>query len=219
MIAWQRRGGERLAAAEERAGRPGSDTDETARRGPCGRSPARRSRAGGHAAQKPALAAVRVDDVGLEVARSRVRWRGSWRHRAADGSRGAATGTICSGTPRAACIGFEASLRPERRTGDQQHVVAVVAEQILAVEQRVLLRAAEDQPRDDVSDPHAEDGSTRQRRSAVSTRRGRGTDPAAAPFGRPRGGRRRRGLRPARSRRGSPCPTSTSVPTIVRTML
>ncbi len=44
--------------------------------------------------------------------------------------------------------------RPQRRPGDQQHVVAVLAEQVFAAEHGVFLCSAEDQSRDDVGDTH-----------------------------------------------------------------
>ncbi len=48
----------------------------------------------------------------------------------------------------------QTSLWSQCRASNEQHVIPMQANQILAVEERVLLRATEDQSSDDVSDAH-----------------------------------------------------------------
>ena len=61
---------------------------------------------------------------------------------------------------------FEAALGAEARAGDEHDLVAVIAGEVLAVEDCVFLRAAEDQSSDDVGDAHWEER-VRGRRSGV----------------------------------------------------
>ena len=110
-------------------------------------------RGGGHAAEDAGLGAVGVDHVGLEATDrglnvsigervgqrsdlSLQSWRNFQRH------------SPCPG-PRQQVAFVQA-----RRPSQQQHVVAVAVQEILAAQQRVFLRAAEHEPGDDMEDFH-----------------------------------------------------------------
>jgi hypothetical protein len=45
----------------------------------------------------------------------------------------------------------------QRRTGHQQHFIAVEAHQVLTTQQRVLLRPADNHPRNDMNNTHQKD--------------------------------------------------------------
>ena len=46
------------------------------------------------------------------------------------------------------------SFRPQRRTGHEQHVVTVIPYQVLATQERILLCASHNHPRNDMGYPH-----------------------------------------------------------------
>ena len=56
--------------------------------------------------------------------------------------------------PPCPCPLEEASFRPQWRPSDQEDVVAVDAQQILAGQERIFLSPAKDQPGDDVGNSH-----------------------------------------------------------------
>jgi len=60
------------------------------------------------------------------------------------------------GHPPCPCPIQQTPFRPERRSSNQQNVVAVPADEILTAEHGVFLCPAEDQSRDDVGDAHGE---------------------------------------------------------------